>query len=343
MAQRNNIKISDSWKNAEMTGREWLRSFRNRHTDLSLRKSEPCILARATSFNRDNVNRFFNNLYAVINWNGAFSDGRRIYNLNETASTTVQKRQKILAPKENKCLGKVTSGEKGMLVTTCSFICAGGYALPPAIIFPRKNYKDFMLKGAPTGSLGLATLTGWMNSELFIEIMKHCIKHSRTSPDNPSILIFDNHESYLSIEALDLAKSVGVNIVTLHPHTSAKLQPLDVGLYTPFKTCYNSATESWLLRNPGRPLSIYDLAECIGVAHSRSMTLTNIAHTFNKCGIYPSDRDIFTDQDFLLSEVTNRSCLNDEKSNNTRDLHGGEHNDEITVPNENDSSAANYI
>lgn len=165
----------------------------------------------------NSVNRFFDSLYAVINQNSAFGDGTRIFNLDETATTKVQKAQKILAPKGKKCLGKVTSGEKGTLVTTCCFICAGGYALPPVTIFSRKNYKDFMF-GGPAGSLGLATPTGWMNSELFVDVMSHFIKHSRSSPENPSILLFNNHESHLSIEALDLAKFVGL-ILSLCIHT----------------------------------------------------------------------------------------------------------------------------
>lgn len=208
-------------------------------------------------------------------------------------------------------LGKVTSGEKGTLVTTCCIIGASGIALPPVIIFPRKNYKDHMLKGAPPGSLGLAAPSGWMNSELFVAVIRHFIKNSNSSPENPSLLIFDNHESHLSLEALNLAKSFGVTVLTLHPHTSAKLQPLDVGVFGPFKTFFNGAIDSWLLRNPGKPITIYDLAECIGTAYNRAMTPMNIINSFKSCGIFPFDRNIFTDIDFLPSEVTNRPFAED--------------------------------
>lgn len=102
-----------------------------------------------------------------------------------------------------------------------------------------------------------------MNSELFVVVVQHFIKHFGSSPQHPSILIFDNHESHLAIEALDLAKASGVTIITLHPHTSAKLQPLDVGVFGPFKAYYNSAIDSWLLRNPGIPLTIYEIGEMV--------------------------------------------------------------------------------
>lgn len=305
MAIINKIKIPNSWVTNQMAGIDWLKSFRKRHSELSLRKPEACSLARATAFNKETVNIFFDNLEKVYKRHSSFADGTRVYNLDETATTTVQKPQKVIGPK-GKNIGKVTSGEKGTLVTTCCFISASGQALPPVLIFPRKNYKDHMLRGAPPGSLGLATSSGWMNSELFVTTMKHFIKHTSSSKQNPSLLIMDNHESHLSIEALDLAKENGVTILTLHPHTSAKLQPLDVGIYSPFKTFYNAAMESWMLKHPGKPVTIYDLAELIGVAFTRAMTPTNILNSFKKTGIHPFDRDIFTEEDFLPSTVTDR-------------------------------------
>lgn len=98
----------------------------------------------------------------------------------------------------------------------------------------------------------------------------------------------DNHESHLCLEALDLAKNAGVNILTLHSHTSAKLQPLDVVIYGPFKTFYNADIDSWLVRNPGRPVTIYDLGEIIGTAFQKAMTPRNIINSFAKAAFIPS-------------------------------------------------------
>ncbi|CAH0402537.1 unnamed protein product [Chilo suppressalis] len=43
------------------------------------------------------------------------------------------------------------------------------------------------------------------------------------TPEYPSLHIMDNHESHLSIEALDLGKQSGVVVLTFHPHTTNKL------------------------------------------------------------------------------------------------------------------------
>ncbi|XP_022835755.1 uncharacterized protein LOC111363186 isoform X2 [Spodoptera litura] len=298
LAVINKIEMPPSWKVHEMAGRDWMRGFRARHPELTVKKPEPCSIARATAFNKINVQNFFDNLKEVLSRNPSFANGSRIYNLDETSTTTVQRPHKVLAAKgRNVC--KVTSGERGILVTTCCIVNAIGQALPPAMVFPRKNFKAHMLYGAPPGTLGLAAPSGWMNTELFVEF-------TSASTDNPALLILDNHESHLSIEALDLAKASGVTVLTLHPHTTARLQPLDVGLNGPFKSFYNSAIDSWLLRNPGKNLSIYNVAECVGIAYMKAMTPTNITQAFKKCGIFPFDDQIFTDIDFLPSEITNR-------------------------------------
>ncbi|XP_026331553.1 uncharacterized protein LOC113238919 [Hyposmocoma kahamanoa] len=306
MAKHNNVSVPVNWERDKMAGLDWLRGFRERFPDMSLRKPENCSLARATAFNKETVKKFFDNLENVISRNPAFADGTRIFNLDETATSTVQKNPKVMAPKGRRNICKVSSGEKGTLVTTCNIIGAGGQALPPAIVFPRKNINPRMKIGTPPGSLILASPSGWMNSELFVEVMKHFIQRSASSKNFPSILIMDNHESHLSIEVLDLAKESGVTLLTLHPHTSAKLQPLDVGIYAQFKTFYASAMESWMMRNPGHPVTIYDVGSLIGQAFEKSMTPVNIRKSFMKTGIYPFDRHIFSEDDFMPSSVTDR-------------------------------------
>ncbi|KAJ8927370.1 hypothetical protein NQ314_020145 [Rhamnusium bicolor] len=53
-----------------------------------------------------------------------FKDGSRIYNLDETPTTTVQKTCKVVAVRGTKQVSKATSGERGTLVTTCCIISA---------------------------------------------------------------------------------------------------------------------------------------------------------------------------------------------------------------------------
>lgn len=163
-----------------------------------------------------------------------------------------------------------------------------------------------MLINSPPGSLGLASKSGWMTAEIFPEVIKHFIKHTCTTVENPTLLIMDNYQSHISIQVIDLAKNNGIRIVTLPPHCNAKLQPLDVSCHGAFKVYYAAAVDSWNKSNPGKVFSIYNIAGCVNVAHQKAMTPSTIISGFSKSGINPFNRHVFTETDFLSSSVTDR-------------------------------------
>ena len=122
--------------------------------------------------------------------------------------------------------------------------------------------------------------------------------------DQPALMILDNHDSHLSIEALDFAKANGIVMVTIPPHCSHKVQPLDCAVFGPFKRHYNTAVKSWILDNPGKPLTIYNIPHLVASAFSNAMTISNIMSGFRVTGIYPYNPDVHSKEDFAPSLVT---------------------------------------
>ena len=221
-----------------------------------------------------------------------------------------------MAKKGVKQIGRISSAERGVSVTMCCCINAIGNALPPVYIFPRVHFKNYMLKDATAGSLGLAYPSWWMTGDLFAETLGHFIKFIKISKSNPGLLLMDNHISHLSIEAIDMAKENGLCLLTFPPHFSHKLQPLDIGVYGPFKRYYSSFCDSWMTSNPGKPLSIYEVAELSGHAFHKAFTIENIT-SFRSSGIHPFNPDDFHNDAFLPALVTDIPLQLDEVDSST--------------------------
>ena len=161
-----------------------------------------------------------------------------------------------------------------------------------------------MLRGIPAGSLGLANSSGCMKQDIFPQVLKHFIDNMSVSKDQPGVLIMDNHNSYITIEAVELAKEHGLSPLTLPPRCCHKLQPLDVGVFGAFKKFYTSFCNEWHLSHPGETLSLYYAVERSNKVFVKSFTLENITSSFRRTGIFPFNSDIFTEDEFLPSTVT---------------------------------------
>lgn len=306
MAVTNEINVPESWHKNRTAGEDYYYLFMKRHPNLSLRTPEACSLARAVGFNKNTANMFFDNLEEAMSRHPSFMDGTRIFNCDEHGETTVHTPKKVVAERGTRQVSQVTSAERGTLVTICAFVNATGTFVPPAIIFPRKHFKKHMLRGAPAGTLGLASKSGWMDALCFLETLKHFVKCARVTRSNPAMLICDNHESHLQYDVLKYAKKKHITMVTIPPHASHKIQPLDVSDFGPLSTAYDRALLRWLTLNPGCPASIYEVAGFMGEAFDAGMTPMNIKAGFRATGIFPFNRNIFSEKDFMPSLVTDR-------------------------------------
>lgn len=330
-AEKNNLKFPKSWKEKKLAGEDWFQGYMKRHPNLSIRKPEATSLARMTAFNRAKVRTFFDNLEGLKRQYNFQPNA--IYNLDEIGNPMVPPVVKVIEKiGENQGgkmilkstartyfnskllthfefflqVGQVTLSERGELVTQVGIICANGNALPPVFVFPRVRHNEPMMAKADPSALGLVNKSGWMTSESFLLILNFFKDNVRCDKEHPVLLIMDNHESHLSIAGIHFCRENGIHILTLPPHISNRLQPLDLCVFGPFKKYYSQAAQNWLLNHPNEMLSIFEVSELSCKAWDRAATPENIKSCFLKCGIEPFDRSIFKDHDFMSSSVSDR-------------------------------------
>lgn len=283
----------------ETAGRSWLDAFLKRHKALlSVRRPTGTSFSRALGFNKENVQEFFDMLEAQ--YEAKKFDPHRIYNVDETGLSVVQSKiPRIIGRKGKRQIAALTSAERGSTVTVIFSMSAGGQHVPPFLIFPRKNRNDQLMRGAPHGSAYAVHPSGWVQQEIFTEWFQHFIKFVKPTEESPVLLILDGHYSHTrNIEIIRLAREHNVVIISLPPHATHKMQPLDKSYMGAFKTHYSEEIRLWLRENQ-RALSHFDLADLIGKAFLKCQTAEIAINGFKATGIWPLNKHIFTESDFI--------------------------------------------
>ncbi|XP_065681337.1 uncharacterized protein LOC136094970 [Hydra vulgaris] len=219
----------------KLAGRDFIVRFLKRQPFLSIRKPE------------------------AVSINPVFAN--HIYNCDESGLTCVHKPLKVIAHKGQRVVSSVTSSERGQTTTVIlAFNCVGHY-IPPMIIFKRKRMLDSLIDDAPPGTVGRGSKSGWVDTNLFMDFIRHFVIHGNCSTTNKCLLILDGHKSHTeNLDLLNYASINGLHILSLPPHTSHKLQPLDRTLFKSLKSAYNLVCTTWMRKHPGRRITVDKLS-----------------------------------------------------------------------------------
>jgi hypothetical protein len=309
LSQRLNMTDTDGRLNRHvfnprklMAGVDWFAGFMRRHNDISLRQPEATSLCRAVGFNRPAVDKFFKLLKAVTERESLTPD--RIWNVDESGVTTVHTPKKIIANRGQKQVGKITSGERGQTSTVVCAMSAAGTYCPPMIIFARKRMSDLLMKDAPPLAIGAISDNGWINQDLFVRWLQHFIDHVHPTVDRKVLLLLDGHNSHKSLAVIELARDNGVELLCLPPHTTHRLQPLDVTFFGPLKTAYNTECDKFMVNHVAQRITTYDVAGLFAAAYIKTANMSKCVKGFECTGICPYNPDVFCDDDFAPSSIT---------------------------------------
>ncbi|RPA71925.1 CENP-B protein, partial [Ascobolus immersus RN42] len=104
------------------------------------------------------------------------------------------------------------------------------------------------------------------------------------------LLIWDSHISHVSLDVRYFGVENKIHLLTYPGHQTHKLQPLDVGIFSPLSTYYKQHLEKWVRANKGFAMSQTHFFQLLDLARRSALTKENIQSAFRTTGIHPLNR-----------------------------------------------------
>ena len=183
----------------------------------------------------------------------------------------------------------MTSGERDATLTVVCAMSASGAYVPPFFIFPCKQMTDRLAVGAPSGSIIRVSFNGWTDPSLFFEWLTHFVAVTHASKTNEQIIVLDGHHSHKTLEVINFCCNNGIHLITLPPHCTHKMQPLDRTFFKPLKVGYNTAASNWMLLHQGPRISFFDTAGIFATAYNFTANIDKAINGFRCSGLYPAE------------------------------------------------------
>lgn len=185
------------------------------------------------------------------NWTDIFSDPRRIINLDETGVFLSPVREKELCKRGERHVQTVECANPRECITVLMGSNASGELTPPLSVFNYKRFPRAVIQTMPNEFKYTSTQRGWMTSASFLEYMSQTFSLwlDEMNIQRPVIVFVDGHSSHLSLELSLFCSENGIVLIALHPNATNIIQPMDVGLFAPFKRIYKKHRDDWSLRN----------------------------------------------------------------------------------------------
>ena len=285
----------------------WFYSFLKRWPDLRVVKPRALEIARVKGSNKLCVDKYFDELSAVIHKYNLEDKPHLIYNVDEKGTQANHKPPNVVGSTEY-YPPAVTAGRSE---TITFFGCenAAGNSIPPYFLYPGKKMQSRWMDGSTPGAVGTVSDSGWSNSQIFLDYLKHHFKLYVPGQNDKILLLLDGHKSHVSLPVIEWAQDNNIIIHVLPAHTSHFLQPMDVGIYGPLQKMYDSLCHK-KTRTTSTVIMKEDVCQLACAAYMKSATPENLISAFKKTGIFPLNRDIIDSNIFAPAEVFHNENIN---------------------------------
>ena len=303
-----NIRVFASNLCGKLPSKNWTSRFVHRHREHLC--SEFLVgfdLCRKKADNWLMINRYFK--LVEEKWKEHKYEPKNVYNVDEKGFLigVLHKTRRIFSrswKEQGKLKGAIQDGNRTW-ITLLACVCADGTSLPPALIYPSESGEvlDVWLDDyePADGGYFAASPTGWTNNELAMEWLaklfdRHTKQKARKGRD-PRLLVLDGHISHINLEFLSWCEAHNIHVLAFPPHTTHRLQPLDVSLFSPLATYYSQELDRWLQATQAlsgmNKLKFYSLFK---PAFEKAFSESNIASGWRKTGLHPFDPSVVLNQ-----------------------------------------------
>ena len=281
-------------------GKNWSAGFRDRHKDeLDCRYLNTIDLERHKAETESSYRQYFDVLKQKISQYDI--QPHNCYNMDEKGFLIghLQKVKRIFPKalmRTHKLLGTGQDGSR-QWITLVATICADGSSLSPALIYKAVSgdiqdtwLQDYRPNEHPCWFA--SSLNGWTSNELGMSWLQSLFdtQTSEKAKRDWRLLILDGHGSHCTLSFLEWCHNHRILVAIYPPHSTHRLQPLDVSLFRPLATYYSQALDAHTRQSLGLScISKRDFFKIFYPAFDKAFTEDNIRSGWRKTGIEPWD------------------------------------------------------
>jgi hypothetical protein len=271
---------------AKPPNKNWTKAFENRHPELKARK------VRALDWNRHEKNIY----HKIEHWFEVIGKvledpaihRKNVYNMDETGvMLSMLGSIKVLVGRKD--LRDYRGARvKRTVVTAIECISADGRYLDPMVIWPATTHRSNWTTFPTPGWHYACSESGYTDYHISFEWLTRVFDPQTREWANgkPRLLICDGFGTHETLEILEHCFTNNIRLCRLPYHTSHKLQPCDVAVFSPLKAAYCDEVER-LDRGGVNTIGKQHFTSLYSPARLAAFTIRNIIAGWSKSGLTP--------------------------------------------------------
>ena len=290
---------------ANPPGKNWAKALEKRHPILQARRVKALDWDRHEKNIYSKICHWFEVIGKMIQSPDVLVEN--IYNMDETGvMLSMLGSVKVLVGKEdtrNYRGGRV----KRETVTAIECISADGRYLNPLIIWPATTHRSNWTIFPTPGWHYAFSESGYTDSKISLEWLRLVFdpQTRERAGSKPRVLICDGFGTHETLEILEFCFANNITLCRLPSHTSHKLQPCDLAIFSPLKAAYRDNVER-LERGGVNTIGKQHFTSLYSPAREITLSKSNITAAWNKAGLIPFHPDrVLSDMPKPTSETAN--------------------------------------